>query len=383
MAPERKKRVCIAITQSNYGGAQKYVYDLARSLPKDQYDVTVVFGEGGILDGMLAAEGIRTISIDSLVRRVSILEELRTFWTFYRLLRRERFDILHSNSSKMGGIGAVTGRLARVPRVVFTCHGWAFNEARPWYQRALIYAFSWLIVVFSHTTIFVSETARRQMRGIPWARRKTVVIHNGIAPADQLARAEARRTIIERAPGLVDAADALWIGIVAELHPVKNHDVLLRALPEIVRACPTARLVALGEGRERARLEALVRELHLETIAFFPGHITPAVRYMPAFDVFCLPSRSESFGQVILEAGLAQLPVVASRTGGIPELITDDTMGALVPPGDSTALAHSLLRFLRDPELRIRTGRALGKRVQAAFTLQAMTTATMRVYAAR
>jgi glycosyltransferase involved in cell wall biosynthesis len=377
---EHKKKVLIAITQSNYGGAQKYVYDLARSLPRKQYDVTVVFGEGGILGKMLAAEGIRTISLNSLVRHMSIMSEIKTFFAFYRLLRRERPDILHSNSSKMGGIGAVVGRVAGVPRVIFTCHGWAFNEARPLVQRSLIYLFSWFIVFFSHTTIFVSEVVCRQMRYVPFLSRKSVVINNGISPTNFHSRSEARDIIIARSTSLKSDTDTLWVGMVAELHPVKNHDVVIRAWVKVIEKFPTARFIALGEGHERERLEKLIRGLHIEHSFFLPGHITKAVTLMKAFDIFCLPSRSESFGQVILEAGSAGLPVIASRVGGIPELITDDSMGILIPAGDVNALAAALITLLNDEQKRRNLGTALKEQIEKTFSLATMVQKTVEVY---
>lgn len=380
MTDSQKKKVFIAITQSNYGGAQKYVYDLARSLPTDTYDVTVVFGEGGILGELLTKEGIRTIAIDSLVRRMSLISEIKTFITFYRLLRKERPDILHSNSSKMGGIGAVVGRVAGVPHVVFTCHGWAFNEARPLWQRTLIYIFSWFIVFFSHTTIFVSEATRRQMRLVPFARRKMHVVHNGIAPVTFHTREAARAVIAERAPILKNSIRELWIGTVAELHPVKNLDVAISSYAKLVDIFPNARWIVLGEGQYRPTLEAAIRSHKLESRFILAGHITQAVTLMKAFDVFCLPSRSESFAQTVLEAGSAAVPVVASRVGGIPELIRDDSFGLLVTPGDAEALATSLITLIKEDEKRKELGLALQQRVASEFSLDTMVRKTIEVY---
>ena len=126
-----RKKVLFLITKSNWGGAQRYVYDLVTTLDKSQFDVVVALGGNGILVEMLNHAGIRTIIIQSLARNISIKNELSFARELWNILRIEKPDVFHVNSSKAGGVGTFLGRLSRVPRIIFTAHGWAFNEDRP------------------------------------------------------------------------------------------------------------------------------------------------------------------------------------------------------------------------------------------------------------
>jgi len=175
MAPIKKKKVLFVITKSNWGGAQRYVYDLATGLPKTDFDITVALGGDGLLASKLRAAGVRVISIPSLQRDFSLAKELHSVQEIYDLLKVEQPDILHLNSSKAGILGTVIGRFNKVPKIIFTAHGWAFNEDRPFWQRVLLKTIHWLTVLSSHHTIAVSKEVVRQMNWPFAASRMTVI----------------------------------------------------------------------------------------------------------------------------------------------------------------------------------------------------------------
>ena len=133
-----RKKVLFLITKSNFGGAQRYVYDLATTLDAEKFEVVVALGGKGPLASLLEHAGIRTITIESLTRDISIKNELRFTFELWKIIHTERPHILHVNSSKAGAVGTLLGRVAFVPRVLFTAHGWAFNEDRPWWQKIII-----------------------------------------------------------------------------------------------------------------------------------------------------------------------------------------------------------------------------------------------------
>jgi glycosyltransferase involved in cell wall biosynthesis len=371
-----KKKIIIAITQSNFGGAQRYVHDLATSLPAAEYDVHVVAGGSGRMVEELKKKNIKVTSLKALQRNVSVFADVAVFFEFFWLLKTEKPDIVHLNSSKMGGIGALAARVARVPRIIFTAHGWEFNAPRPFWQRRLIRFFSTVIVQLSHLTIAVSNSLREQM---PMAlRQKVVVVHNGIAREPLFNRQEARAALAARAGVLVD--ESLWIGSVAELHPVKGLEYALKAFAEFSREHPDAHYFICGEGRERGKLERLARESGIEKQVHFIGFLADAPRYLCAFDIFLAPSISEALSLSILEAGIAARAVVATRVGGVPEIIHDSTEGTLVPSRDAPAIASALKALAADPGLREKTGHALQKRVERNFLLERMVSDTIAVY---
>lgn len=378
MTRTSKKKVLFVITKANWGGAQRYVYDLATTL-SDSYEVAVALGGTGRLQTELDAAGIRTHSIAGMQRDISLLREVKASRALARVIARERPDILHLNSSKAGGIGALMGRLSGVPMVIFTSHGWAFNENRPALARLCIKALHWTTVLLAHRTIVVSNETKRQMNW-PFVSKKMYVVHNGYRPAPLLARQAAREHLIGCVPTLSAYREDPWTGTVAELHPIKQHELVIGAYKDLINTHPRVRHIIIGDGELRDALAARVREAGLEHHIFFAGYVPNAAAYLSALDVFTLTSRSESFAYALLEAGAAGLPVVASRVGGIPEIITDEISGLLTDPHDHASVFRALTRILSNPAEATTYGNALKERVLRTFSLEHMLTETRAVY---
>lgn len=367
------ERILYVITKANWGGAQRYVYDLALGAQRRGYEVAVAYGTEGELTQKLEAAGIPTYHIEGMGRDIKLGSDFRALLELYRLMRTLRPTVVHSNSSKAGGLAALAARLSGIRRIVFTAHGWAFNEDRPSWQRALIWFMHYLTVLLSHTTICVSHAARRDASSMPFVQRTLHVIHNGIGTHTLLSRDEAR---VRLAPQF---STTTWIGTIAELHPTKQLHVLIEAFQQLSSQSNLS-LVIMGEGQERIRLETLIQSHDLEARVRLVGHVADASSYLSALDIFVLPSRSEGLGYVILEAGQAGLPVVASRVGGIPEVIEDGSTGLLVPPGNTDALTKALEALLSDSERSRSYGEALRERVRKEFSLEDMLTSTLSFY---
>ncbi len=375
------KKVLFLITKSNWGGAQRYVYDLATHLDRGEFEPVVALGGNGVLADQLTHAGIRVISLSSLSRDISLSKEVRFAHELWHILRTERPVIFHVNSSKAGGVGTFLGRLARVPRVIFTAHGWAFNEDRPWWQRVIIKFFHWLTVLFSHKTIAVSRAIITQMNW-PGAQAKMKLIHPGRTIGAMFTKSEARAHIVSITPTLTPFLTDPWLGCIAELHPIKRHAVLIASVALLVTSHPRLRLIIIGEGEARRSLETLITQHNLEEHVFLVGAIPEAARFLAAFDLFALASKSESYGYVLHEAALAHIPIVATNVGGIPDIITHEETGLLVAPDDHTALATAINQLLTTPTTALSYAR------QAAETLtprsvQAMTDATTTLYTLR
>ena len=162
-APTRKK-ILFVITKSNWGGAQQYVFTLATHFSKQGNAVTVVLGGTGdtgapvgLLAERLKQHGIPTIFLTSFARDISLVHDIRSFFELHKIISSIRPDILHVNSSKAGGIGALAGRIAGVKNVIYTAHGWAHREARNPLSKLLLWFISWVTILLSHKTIAVSE----------------------------------------------------------------------------------------------------------------------------------------------------------------------------------------------------------------------------------
>lgn len=334
---QEKKKVLIVITKSNFGGAQRYVYDLACTLHteyKDSYEVIVAFGGRGALADKLEQLGIRTIEIPDLQRDISILKEFRVAKNIYTLYKNIQPDIVHLNSSKIGGIGAFVGRIARIKKILFTGHGWAFNEPhRSRLSKVLVSILHVTTIILCHRVIAVSEQTKKQICSLPFVnKKKIIVIHNGIqtpefldkdTARDELWKPAAHRSEHEHFYKAALRSHTIWIGCIGELHPVKGYDTLLEAACILRDKNINFFITILGSGELRDVLKSHIHKSHLDHHVFLLGYVPDASKYMKAFDVFVLPSKSEALPYVIIEAMHAQIPILASRVGGVPELIDD------------------------------------------------------------
>jgi glycosyltransferase involved in cell wall biosynthesis len=386
-------RILFLITKSNWGGAQKYVYDLATSLSKEKYQVKVAAGGSGILVDKLKEANIEVIPVGALGRDVSAKKDAATSGQLWKIFRREKPEVLHVNSSKAGGIGALIGRILRVKKIVFTAHGWAFNEDRPWYQKVVIKFLHWTTIVLCHETIAVSQNTKDSFKNWPLVKGKIIVIHNGIKSATGYGKSGARQALVLMFPQLKTALarkDLFWVGTIAELHPVKNLNISLQAMKLALSRIEEKKSVGgnspyfiytvMGEGHDRQRLEAMIKELGLSENVFLLGHVPDAFQYIRAFDVFLLPSRSEALAYVILEAGMQETPVIATTVGGIPEIIDDMESGILIQPGKVSEIASAIEYYAEHPDTARAHAAILREKVKRDFSLEKMVRETEEVY---
>lgn len=370
MTRNQKKKILYVITKSNWGGAQRYVYDLATNLP-DEYEPVVALGGAGVLRTRLKNAGIRTIPIKSFQRDIRFALEFRAFGELVKIVRAEQPDIVHLNSSKAGGLGALAARINGVPHIIFTAHGWYFKEDRSFFVRQITWLLSLLTQWLAHTTIAVSENDA-QLAPIS---TRTITIPIGITAEKQMTRSDARNDLlkmIKRQP----AIETSWVGTIAELHKNKGLEYLVAAAAQT----PHAAFFIIGGGEEQQRLSTLIREQNMTKRVHLLGEIPDAARYLSAFDIFVLPSTKEGLPYTLLEAGVAGLPVVATTVGGIPEIIIDNETGLLVPPKNPYALATALSELCNNQTMRERLGTALRQHVTKTFSGEQMFAKTLALY---
>ena len=373
-----KQKILFLITKSNFGGAQRYVYDLAIGLPKGEFEVAVTAGGEGILFEKLRSANIRVIPIPSLQRDVSIIKDIRSLFDLFAIVRAEKPNVLHINSSKAGFFGTLVGRLAGVPSIIFTSHGWGFNEERPLWQRLIIKCGHWLTVLLAHRTIAVSQELKRQMNW-PFVNKKITVIHNGRFITNLLTREDSRAALIEKDPRLAPYKDDFWSLTIGELHPVKRHNAVIEAMKEIVVREPKTRHLIISGGEEESRLRTLIEKQNLQENIFLLGVIDEASQYLKATDLFVLASRSEGMPYVLIEALLAGVPIVATKVGGIPEVVEDGLSGLLTPPLDNKALFEAIFELRTNPELRAKLSEGAKVRSQS-FTFEKTLRETVALY---
>jgi glycosyltransferase involved in cell wall biosynthesis len=368
-------KILYGITKSNWGGAQKYVYDTALAARDAGHEVSVLCGGNGLLIEKLEKAGIKTINLPYMGRNIRISSEFRAFVDTLKVLRRERPDVFHINSSKMGGLGALAARVFGVKTIIFTAHGWAFNEARPWYQELIIQELAWITMALSHKTICVSEGIWKQVRHLPFVSHKLVIIKHGVEDFPLASRAEARATLF---PGI--AEETFLVGTIAELHKVKGLDIALRAFARAFRGKDAA-FVIIGGGEEERELKLLATRLGISKQARFAGFVEDGRSLLSGFDAFVLASRSEALGFVLLEAARAELPVIATSVGGIPEIVKNNETGMLVARDSFQELSGAMARLYENTELRKTLARNLREFASKNFSKEKMLEETLKLYA--
>lgn len=384
MAQLQRKKVLFLITKSNWGGAQRYVYDLATNVPAD-WEPIVAFGGTGVrgsaagrLAEMLKGANVRTISLPSLGRDVGIAD-IAGFLEILRVIRQEHPDVLHLNSSKAAGLGALAGRIAHVPRIVYTAHGWPFWEERAALSVFLIRMLSWLTIALSHSTICISEYDRAHVRSMPLVQRKLAVVRNGIGEIDFHTRADARAALFSKEQRARHAGD-VWVITNAELHPNKNLFAAIDAVAAYNKKNERRIFYAImSDGELRFPLEKHISARGLDESVAMLGFVPEGRGYMRAFDIFLLPSKKEGVPYVILEAGLAGLPVVASNVGGIPEALSGACDAYLVDPKDANDIVRGLARAVSDLASP-RTGTKLMNIIRERFSQTVMFKETFSLY---
>lgn len=293
-----------------------------------------------------------------------------------RYLRRERVDILHTHLFEPSLVGLLAGAWAGTRTRVLTRHYSDYHTriAKRWHVRL-----DRLCTRLAHVVIAVSQHTADHMvseEGAP--REKIHVVLNGIdfervAPSGPDAAQRIRREF--------GGTQANLLVVMARLHPEKGHSYLFRALPGLRRrvARPTVLLVA-GTGPFEADYRAEVAALGCGDMVRFLGFRPDPADLMAAADLLVLPSLAEAFGLVLAEALHLGTPVLATRVGGIPEIVDDGVDGMLVPPGDSGALEDALVTLLGDPQRRQRLARAGVTKVRERFGFVEMVRAYERVY---
>lgn len=369
-------RLLLVVTQSEFGGAQKYVHSLATRLPTAEYDILVVCGPGGPLVPRLRATGVAVTALDPLVRELDPARDWRAFRQLRAIIRSWRPHIVHANSSKAGLLARLAAKMCGTPAILYTAHGFVLSEPLGRLTRAIYWCAEKVGAVVGDYTIAVSEWDRRlALRYRLTTPGKIVTIHNGIEPLppDGVTPAPLREDL-----GL--SAGEPLIGSVANFYPTKGLTHLVRASALVHREVPDARVVLVGDGEEGSALRGLVRDLGLEEVVRFLGRRDDVDRILAGLDLFVLSSVKEGLPFALLEAMRLARPIVATRVGGVPEALRDGDAGIVVEPGDERAMASAIIRLLRDPAEARRLGCAAGRRVAEEFSREQMLTSTAALY---
>jgi glycosyltransferase involved in cell wall biosynthesis len=359
-------RVLHAITRLTLGGSSENTIASCVALAAAGYECVLAasFRES---DASSLADarrrGCRLVELPALGREVAPVADLTALAQFVRLIRRERPAIVHTHTSKAGFIGRLAAVIARVPAVIHQPHGHLFYGYYGARRTAVFTALERRAARWTDRIITLTDrgAVEHLAHGIGRA-EQYVTVPSGVPTAELRAAAPARREA--RARLGLDPAAFVVVGL-GRLVPIKGFDLLVRALPAVVEQIPSARVLLVGEGAERPRLEALARSLGVAERLGMLGGVFDVTTRLAAADVLAVPSRNEGMGRVIVEAMALGIPVVATAVGGTPDVVTDGESGRLVLPEDVVALAAALVELGRDETLRDKLGEAAQARAES------------------
>jgi len=350
-----------------------------RGMDKATYDVELACAPEGRLIDLVESHGMRVWPIRNLVQSLNPVKDLAALLDLTVFLLKHRYHIVHTHNSKAGFIGRLAGKLASIPVVIHTVHGFAFHDQEPLWKRKLLLNLERLASRWCDRMIFISQPL------IDWGLREGVVdakkvvkIYSGIELDRFRPASKKEEAFLKKKWGIKPQEPV--VGIVSKLWNGKGHSVLIHAFEKVIRDAGNARLMIVGEGYLQKDLERLVSKKGLEGKVLFTGFQMNVRDIMACFDVAILPSFFEGMGRVLLEAMAMKKPVVGSRVGGIPELIEDGVNGFLVDPGNIDQLAAAILRILKDRGLAKKMGAAGRKKIQDKFSADYMVASIDRVY---
>lgn len=382
-------RVLFIITQEEFGGAQKFLYELTTRLSRENYEILVAVGENkkGEFMKSLAQNNIDVKTLRFLKRRVNPILDFLAVIELMKIINKYKPNYLHLNSSKAGILGSISGFMIKNLRfkkfkklkVIYRIGGWSFNDPWPLWKKKLFIAVEKITARFKDIIVVNNKSDYEQAIKLKIKPRKEIkLIYNGIdaLKTEFLNKDEARLKLFKNLSKNHDKifqADFI-VGTVANFYPTKGLEYLVEAV-NILKSnlnIKNCKFLIIGDGERKTELESKIASYKLEKDLILVGQIPEADKYMRAFDFFVLPSVKEGLPWVILQAMAAKLPIISTRVGGVPEIIEDGKNGILVEPKEPLEMAKAIKYILENERARQEFGIEAHQTVLFKFPIEKM-----------
>ncbi len=358
------KKILLYTDTPQIGGAELQMFLLTKFLDKEKFTPVLACSSYPELDKWCEKfdkEGIEVLRLD-----VKHKHDPRHYFQLKKIIKRESIDILHAHIWNPASCRYAYSLGTKIPLIT--------TEHDPFHLPAFKNFFKKRSLKKVKKIIAISQNNKELLETIyPKQAQKLKLIHNGIDTTwwqSQLLRITEDDIKTIKKDIFKAKEDTFIITCIAELHERKGQKYLLKAIPDIVADFPNTKVVFIGDGPNRDNLERLIRKLKIERHAILLGKKKRIPRLLKSSNIFCLPSRREGFGLVNLEAMMIPLPIVATKAGGIPEVVTDN--GILVEPENSEALAKALKKLISNKDLRKKMAHAGYERILKRFDAKKM-----------
>jgi glycosyltransferase involved in cell wall biosynthesis len=383
-------KVIHVITRFDKGGAAENTFLTVKGLEAIGYEVILIRGlsyesnmgpaETKAVEKCLEdadRSGVKILTLPELVRRIYPLDDLKTLYKLITIFSEERPHIVHTHTSKAGFLGRWAARLAGVHVIIHTPHGHVFwGYFNKWKTKAYIFLERLTATITDRIVTLTGQEKRDHLRYHIAHENKFTVIHSGVDLSrfsDSQVDPDAVKKRLEIPKG------TFVVGTVGRLTHIKGHKYLIEAARKILLTRPDMTFIFLGDGELINDLKAQAASLGIYDKVKFLGWREDVAEVMATFDLFVLPSLNEGMGKVLVEAMAMGKPIIASKVGGVSDLVKNEENGLLVPPEDAEAIARSISILHSDPMKRKAMGEK-GKAIAVEYGADSMVQKINRLY---
>ncbi len=377
-----KIRVAEVITRLDRGGAPDIFRTLSSNLDPAAFDVTLITGPSEHLTkktkDFVRRFGGRLIKVPSLVRDIDPLRDAKALFSLWHIFREQKFDIVHTHTAKAGALGRLAARLAGISSIVHTPHGhnlYGYFDERATENLIRIerYLSKRTDKIIALTELEKSDYIKHDIAPA----EKIEVIYQGLEldryMCDWKESAELKR-------GLNILPGENVVGMIGRLETVKGPEYFIDMAAEITKTFPNTKFIIAGDGSLRQELEAKAGKLGIKSKVIFAGWRDDVPEVLSILDILVMPSLNEAVGIAAIEASAEGVSVVATRVGGIPEVVKDNVTGLLVAPADGRALAEAVSTLIQDKAMRDRMGSQGRSWIRGRFDAWEMVNRTSTLY---
>ena len=365
-----KKKILHVITTLSVGGAEVHLWELLSGLSRAKYHIELAYFKEEAQEARSMVEDFRGLGIPVHDLGGTARLSAKALGGLFGLISKNRYDLVHSHLFRADLYASLALLFFPGIKLVNSVH-----NPEDFYTRKLVSLAARFAAARQSRTVVISKAVEAHLaRHLKIPPLKMDLIYYGLKPKN--------KTGLDFRKEYGIPPEAPLVGTIGRLSRQKGHPVLIRAMTQVCREVPEARLIIVGHDDQGLRpdLEASIRALGLEGRVILAGFRDEVPDIMATLDLFCLPSLWEGFGMVLIEAMAEARPIVASSVGSIPEVVEDGETGVLVPPGDEAALAEAIINILKNLDLGESLGRAGRQRLEREFTREAMVRATEQLY---
>ncbi len=368
-----KIKVAHIITLLELGGAQENTLYTCEHLDKNKFDVMLICGKGGILDAQ--TKNIKTYFVKHLIREICPLYDLLAFIKIYKILKKEKPDVIHAHSSKAGIIGRWAAYCAKVPVIIHTFHGFGFNDEQNYLVKKIYILAERLTAKITDKLVAVSyQNISKGLKNKIGNELQYTLIRSGIKLQDYQIDIDVEKKKKEFA-----IINEHIVGMIACFKKQKAPLDFIKTAKLVCNEKPDTKFILVGDGFLRKRIEPEIKKLNLEKNVILTGWRKDSNEIIKTFDVFVLTSLWEGLPRVIVEAMASGIPVVATYIDGTREIVQEGLTGFVVQPHETEKMAERILRLLNNPDLRKKLSQEAKKRVQE-FDIDLMVSQQEKLY---